>query len=130
MRRGALGLVVMAVIAVVAIGAQSALAGPVQSLTACLKTEPGQPLGTAVYSWWDNDTSRLEITVAGAVPGTYCVFIDKVRLDAKLTVDDAGAGALKLDTRWGDIIPVVVSGSTISMKNCADTTVVICGMFK
>jgi hypothetical protein len=120
----------MAVIAVVAIGAQSALAGPVQSLTACLKTEPGQPLGTAVYSWWDNDTSRLEITVAGAVPGTYCVFIDKVRLDAKLTVDDAGAGALKLDTRWGDIIPVVVSGSTISMKNCADTTVVICGMFK
>ncbi len=130
MRRGALGLVVMAVIAVVAIGAQSALAGPVQSLTACLKTEPGQPLGTAVYSWWDNDTSRLEITVAGAVPGTYCVFIDKVRLDAKLTVDDAGAGALKLDTRWGDIIPVIVSGSTISMKNCADTTIVICGMFK
>lgn len=130
MRRGALGLVVMAVIAVVAIGAQSALAGPVQSLTACLKTEPGQPLGTAVYSWWDNDTSRLEITVTGAVPGTYCVFIDKVRLDAKLTVDDAGAGALKLDTRWGDIIPVIVSGSTISMKNCADTTIVICGMFK
>jgi len=130
MRRGALGLVVMAVIAVVAIGAQSALAGPVQSLTACLKTEPGQPLGTAVYSWWDNDTSRLEITVAGAVPGTYCVFIDKVRLDAKLTVDDAGAGALKLDTRWGDVIPVIVSGSTISMKNCADTTIVICGMFK
>lgn len=130
MRRGALGLVVMAVIAVVAIGAQSALAGPVQSLTACLKTEPGQPLGTAVYSWWDNDTSRLEITVTGAVPGTYCVFIDKVRLDAKLTVDDAGAGALKLDTRWGDVIPVIVSGSTISMKNCADTTIVICGMFK
>jgi hypothetical protein len=121
----------MTVIAVVAIGAQGVLAGPVQSLTACLKVTPGEPLGTAVYSWWDDETRRLEITVAGATPGTYCVFINKVPLaDVTLTVDDTGAGALKLDTRWGNIIPVVVSGSTISLKNCADTKIVLCGMFK
>lgn len=130
MRRGALGLVVIAVVAVMAMAAQSALAGPVQSVTACLKTEPGTPLGTAVYSWWDDDTSRLEITVAGAVPGTYCIFVDKVKMDVKFTVDDTGAGYLKLDSRWGDVIPVIVAGSTISMKNCADTTIVICGSFK
>lgn len=120
----------MAITAVAVIGMQGVLAGPVQSLTACLKTEPGQPLGTAVYSWWDDDTARLEITVAGAVPGTYCIFVDKVKMDVKFTVDDTGAGALKLDTRWGNVIPVIVAGSTISMKNCADTTIVICGMFK
>ena len=130
MRRGALGIVLMAITAVAVIGMQGVLAGPVQSLTACLKTEPGQPLGTAVYSWWDDDTARLEITVAGAVPGTYCIFVDKVKMDVKFTVDDTGAGALKLDTRWGNVIPVIVAGSTISMKNCAGTTIVICGMFK
>ena len=130
MRRGALGLVLMTVIAVVAIAAQGALAGPVQSLTACLKVTPGEPLGTAVYSWWDDETARLEITVAGAAPGTYCIFVDKVKMDVKFTVDDTGAGYLKLDTRWGDVIPDIVAGSTISMKNCADTTIVICGMFK
>lgn len=130
MRRGTLGIIAMSVVAVMMIGAQGALAGPVQSVTACLKTVPGEPLGTAVYSWWDDDTSRLEIVVAGAVPGTYCVFVDKVKLDVKFTVDDAGAGALRLDTRWGDAIPIIESGSTISMKNCADTTIVICGMFK
>lgn len=130
MRRKTLGIIVMAAVAVVAISAQSALAGPVQSVTACLKMVPGEPLGTAVYSWWDDDTSRLEIAVAGAVPGTYCVFIDKVKMEFTFTVDDAGAGSLRLDTRWGDAIPVIVAGSTISMKNCADTTIVLCGMFK
>ena len=130
MRRGVTGIVLMSVIAMMAIGSISALAGPVQSVTACLKTVPGEPLGTAVYSWWDDETSRLEITVAGAVPGTYCVFVDKVKLDVKVIVDDAGAGALRLDTRWGDVIPVIEAGSVISMKNCADTTIVICGMFK
>ncbi len=130
MRRGALGIVLMAITAVAVIGMQGVLAGPVQSVTACLKMEPGQPLGTAVYSWWDDDTARLEIEVAGAVPGTYCIFVDKVKMDVKFTVDDTGAGALKLDTRWGNVIPVIVAGSTISMKNCADTTIVICGMFK
>ncbi|MDQ1372466.1 MAG: hypothetical protein QG582_1382 [Candidatus Thermoplasmatota archaeon] len=130
MRRKTLGIIVMAVVAVMAISAQTALAGPIQSVTACLKMEPGVPLGTAVYSWWDDETSRLEISVAGAVPGTYCVFIDKVKMEFTFTVDDAGAGSLRLDTRWGDVIPVIASGSTISMKNCADTTIVLCGMFK
>jgi hypothetical protein len=122
-------IVLISIVAVMAIGAQIALAGPVQSLSACLKMEPKEPLGAAVYSWWDDDTRRLEITVAGAVPGTYCILVDKVRLDVKLVVDDAGAGALRLDTRWGDVVPVIVSGSTISLKNCADTTIVICGKF-
>jgi hypothetical protein len=130
MKRGALGLVLMSFVAVAVIAAQGALAGPVQSVTACLKVEQGQQLGTAVYSWWDDDTSRLEITVAGATPGTYCILIDKVKLDAKLVVDDLGAGYLRLDTRWGDSIPPVEAGSKIALKNCADTTIVLCGMFK
>jgi hypothetical protein len=119
MKRGALGLVLMSFVAVAVIAAQGALAGPVQSVTACLKVEQGQQLGTAVYSWWDDDTSRLEITVAGATPGTYCILID-----------DLGAGYLRLDTRWGDSIPPVEAGSKIALKNCADTTIVLCGMFK
>ena len=129
MRRGASVIVLMSVVAVMAIGAQIALAGPVQSLSACLKVEPKEPLGTAVYQWWDDDTRRLEITVAGAVPGQYCILIDKEKLDAKLVVDDTGAGYLRLDTRWGDVIPAVESGSNIALKNCADTTIVICGKF-
>ncbi len=130
MRLGAMELVMMSVVAVMMIGAQSALAGPVQSLTATLKAEPGVPLGTAVYSWWDDDTRRLEIEVADADEGKYCVFIDKVKLGVTLTVDDLGVGSLRLDTRWGDVVPVIESGSIISMKNCAETTIVICGMFK
>ena len=58
------------------------------------------------------------------------IFIDKTKLDAKLTVDDTGAGALRLDTRWGDVIPLVEPGSKISLKNCADTSIVLCGSFK
>ncbi|MCJ7606751.1 MAG: hypothetical protein MUO94_02755, partial [Thermoplasmata archaeon] len=107
----------------------SALAGPVQSVTACLKVEPGQPLGTAVYSWWDDETRRLEIDVAGADPGNYCIFVDKVRLDVKFTVDDTGVGSLRLDTRWGDSVPEILSGSNIALKNCLDKSIVLCGMF-
>ena len=130
MRRKASGVMLFAVFAMLVISAQSVMAGPVQTVTACLKIVPGEPLGTAVYSSWDDDKSRLEITVAGAEPGTYCIFINKTKLDAKLTVDDAGAGALRLDTRWGDAIPPVDLGSKISLKNCADTSIAICGMFK
>lgn len=130
MRRKTSGVMLFAVFAMMVISAQSVMAGPVQTLTACLKVVPGEPLGTAVYSSWDDDKSRLEITVAGAAEGTYCVFIDKTKLEAKLTVDDTGAGALRLDTRWGDVIPAVELGSKISLKNCADTSVVLCGMFK
>ena len=124
-----MGLILMSVVAVMVIGAQSALAGPVQSVTACLKVEPGQPLGTAVYSWWDDETRRLEIDVAGAENGTYCISIDKVHLDVKFTVE-AGVGSLRLDTRWGDFIPPVDSGSNIILKDCTDKTIVLCGMFK
>ncbi len=130
MRPGAMGLALLGAVAVLAVVAQSVMAGPVQSVTACLKEEPGVQLGTAVYSWWDDDTRRLEITVAGAEPGTYCIHVDKVKLEAKLTVDDTGAGYLRLDTRWGDAVPLIEEGSTIALKNCADTTIVLCGMFK
>jgi hypothetical protein len=128
MRRKALGIVLISAIAVMAIGAQVALAGPVQSLTACLKIEPKEPLGTAVYQWWDDDTRRLEIEVAGVEDGNYCIFVDKDKLDVKLVVTD-GAGALRLDTRWGDVVPVIESGSTIALKYCVDTTIVVCGKF-
>jgi len=128
MRRRTIGVFVMSILAVVAICAQFALAGPVQSVTACLKIEPKVPLGTAVYSWWDDDTRRLEIEVSDVADGNYCIFVDKVKLDAKLVVVD-GAGALRLDTRWGDAVPLIESGSTIALKYCLDTTVVICGKF-
>lgn len=131
MRRGALGLIVLGVVAIMAIGAQTALAAPVQSLTACLKMEAGQPLGTAVYTLWDNDKARLEIAVAEAIPGEYCVSIDKVPLKVKLTVDEVTkSGSLRLETNWGDFIPPVLEGSKITLKNCDDPTIVICGMFK
>jgi len=129
MRKRALGIVLISAIAVMAIGAQIALAGPVQSLTACLKMEPKQPLGTASYSRWDDDTRRLEIEVAGVPDGTYCISIEKVPLEAKLVVVD-GAGSLRLDTRWGDVIPAVELEDRINLKNCADTSIVLCGMFK
>jgi hypothetical protein len=130
MRKRTSGVLLFAVFATMAICAQSVMAGPVQTLTACLKEVPGEPLGTAVYSWWDDDTRRLEITVAGAEPrATYCIIIDKVKLDAKLVVDDTGAGALRLDTRWGDAIPEVEPGMKISLKDCA-TGVALCGSFK
>lgn len=124
------GVVLFAVFVMITMGAQGVIAGLDQTLTACLKVVPGEPLGTAVYSSWDDDKSRLEITVADATSGTYCIFIDKTKLDAKLTVDDTGAGALRLDTRWGDVIPLVEPGSKISLKNCADTSIVLCGSFK
>lgn len=130
MRRLSVGIVLMTAIVMFAMVAQIAAAGPVQQLTACLKEEPKVPLGTAVYSWWDDEVRRLEMTVAGATPGTYCIYIEQVKLDVVFTVDDTGSGALKLDTRWGDTIPVVLSGYHISLKNCADNTVVLCGMFK
>ena len=130
MRKRTSGVLLFAVFATMAICAQSVMAGPVQTLTACIKEVPGEPLGTAVYSWWDDETRRLEITVAGVEPGaTYCIFIDKERLDAKLVVDDTGAGALRLDTRWGDVIPAVELGSKISLKDCA-TGIALCGSFK
>ncbi|MCJ7489692.1 MAG: hypothetical protein MUO87_06075 [Thermoplasmata archaeon] len=131
MKRKTSGVVLFAVFAMVTMGAQSVMAGPVQTLTACLKEVPGEPLGTAVYSWWDDGKSRLEITVADAEPdATYCIFIDKTKLVAQLTVDGTGAGALRLDTRWGDAIPVVELGFKISLKNCPDMTSVLCGSFK
>ncbi len=45
MRRKTLGIIVMAAVAVAAISAQSALAGPAQSVAACLKMVPGSPSG-------------------------------------------------------------------------------------
>lgn len=123
----------MTVVAVVLIGAQSAFAGPVTSVTACLKEEPKVPLGTAVYSSWaDDDKARLEIAVAGATPGTYCIFINEELLspDIKFVVDDAGVGELRLDTQWGDDIPVITSGMKISLKSCPGAETVLCGMFK
>lgn len=129
MKKKTLGVVLFAVFAIMVIGAQGVMAGPVQTLTACLKVVPGEQLGTAVYSSWDDDKRRLEITVAGAEDGTYCIVVDKVRLDAKLTVVD-GAGSLRLDTRWGDTVPVIEFKSKISLKNCADTSIVLCGSFK
>ncbi len=57
------------------------------------------------------------------------MLVDKVKLDATLVVDDTGAGSLRLDTRWGDVIPPIVPGSKIALKNCADTTNVLCGSF-
>ena len=129
------GVVLFAVFVMITMGAQSVIAGLDQTLTACLKEVPGEPLGTAVYSSWDDDKSRLEITVADATSGTYCIFINKTKLDAKLTVDDdgdgTGAGALRLDTRWGDVIPAVGLGSKISLKICDGTSsIVLCGSFK
>ena len=130
MAKKTLGIVLFAVFAMMAMSAQGVMAGPVQTLTACLKEEPQIPLGTAVYSLWDNDRSRLEITVAGVtVDGTYCIFINQVLLpDTQITVVD-GAGSLTLDTNWGDEIPLIVSGWKISLKSC-DTDNVLCGMFK
>jgi hypothetical protein len=133
MRKRTSGVLLFVAFATMAICAQSVMAGPVQTLTACLclKEVPGEPLGTAVYSWWDDDTRRLEITVANpdSPNAEYCIFIDKVKLDAKLVVDDTGAGALRLDTRWGDAIPEVESKSKISLKDCATGTA-LCGSFK
>jgi hypothetical protein len=73
---------------------------------------------------------RLEITVAGVEnDGNYCIFVDKVKLAAKLTVVD-GAGYLKLDTRFGDEIPLIELGSKMALKYCLDTSYVLCGSFK
>jgi len=124
------GFVAIAVFALMVIGLQAVAAGPVQTLTACIKIVPGEPLGTATYSWWDDGKSRLEISVAGVVPGEYCIIVDQVKLDVTFVVDDTGAGSLRLDTRWGDVIPVIVLGSNIALKNCADSTIVLCGSFK
>jgi len=123
------GAVAFAVFAALAMAATGASAGLIGSMTACLKVVPGEPLGTAVYTEWDNERRVLEITVAGAEPGNYCIFVDKVKLDAKLYVDSTGAGYLKLDTNWGDDVPIIVLGSKIALKWCADTTVVMCGSF-
>lgn len=122
----------MAAVAVGLIAAQGVVAGPVQSLSACLKVTPGEPLGTAVYSsWTDSDKARLELSVAGAAPGDYCVFIDQIILDGvTFVVDDTGAGSLRLDTAWGDYIPPIIEGSKISLKNCDITDYVLCGKFK
>lgn len=130
MARKTWGVVLFAVFAMMAMAAQGVIAGQIGSLTACLKIVPGEPLGTAVYTEWDNDVRRLEITVTDAEPGNYCIFVDKVKLDAKIVVDDTRAGYLRLDTRWGDVIPPIVLGSKISLKNCADTTIVLCGSFQ
>lgn len=131
MRKRALGFVGVAVFAMMIVGLQGVAAGPVQTLTACLKIVPGEPLGTATYSWWDEDTSRLEISVAGVEQtGNYCVFIDKEKLaDVTFVVDDTGAGSLRLDTRWGDIIPPIESGSKIALKWCENTDIALCGQF-
>ena len=131
MKRKTSGVVLFAVFAMVTMGAQSVMAGPVQTLTACLKEVPGEPLGTAVYSLWDDGKSRLEITVTDAEPDViYCIIVDKTRLDVQLTTDSTGAGALRLDTRWGDVIPPIVDGSKISLKDCEDMSSVLCGSFK
>jgi hypothetical protein len=124
----------MAAIAVALIAAQGVVAGPVQSLSACLKVTPGEPLGTAVYSsWTDSDKARLEISVAGAEPGNYCIFVNQIKLEGvTFVVDETGAGSLRLDTAWGDYVPPIVDGSKISLKNCdiTDYTYVLCGKFK
>lgn len=128
MKKTAGAIVLATTFIMLAVGALSAVAGPVTQLTACLKIVPGEPLGEAIYSSWDNDMSRLEIAVAGVEPGSYRIVIDCERLDTMLTVDETGAGSLRLDTRWGDTIPLIESGSTICLK--LDQVVVLSGKFK
>lgn len=130
MKKTVVGFVAIAVFAMTVVGLQGVVAGPVQTLSACIKVVQGEPLGTATYSWWDDGKARLDIAVDSLVPGDYCIVVDQVKLDAILTVDDSGAGSLRLDTRWGDVIPVIVVGSNIALKNCADETIVYCGSFK
>jgi hypothetical protein len=129
MRRAVMGFVLLTAFALLATGALSVAAQPKVELTACLKTVPGEPLGEAVYTSWDEDTRRLEVSVAlgPGYEGKYRIVIDCVRLDAKLEVDSTGVGELRLDTRWGDIIPPVGEGSTICIK--LDQVMTLSGKF-
>lgn len=123
------GIILFAAFAMAVMVAQSVVAAPVSTVTACLKEEPKIPLGTAVYSLWDNDRARLDISVSGVADGTYCIFINQVLLeDVQLLVVDS-AGSLRLDTNWGDEIPPIEAGSKIALKHC-ETDLVLCGMFK
>jgi hypothetical protein len=99
-------------------------------LTACLKVDPGVPLGEAVYTSWDEDKRRLEVSVANpdlVEDVNYRIIINHERLDAKLVVDATGAGELRLDTRQGDVIPLVEEGYTICIK--LDSEPVLSGKF-
>ncbi|MDH3364447.1 MAG: hypothetical protein OEM29_00340 [Thermoplasmata archaeon] len=144
MRRKASGVILFAVFAMLVMSAQSVMAGAgsFQTLTACLKENPGEPLGTAVYSSWEkNGRSTLEITVAatGDYEGTYCIYIidldgEKTLLEPTLFVDDTGAGSLMLDTWLEDVIPPIASEWKISLKECGYgppdvDRIVLCGKF-
>ena len=138
------GVVLFAVFVMLVMSAQSVMAGAgsFQTLTACLKENPGEPLGTAVYSSWEkNGRSTLEITVAATedYEGTYCIYIIaldgvKTLLEPTLSVDDTGAGSLMLDTWLEDEIPLIVSEWKISLKECGYgppdvDRIVLCGKF-
>jgi hypothetical protein len=124
-----MGFVLLTAFALLATGALSVAAQPKVELTACLKDSDKNPLGEAVYTSWDGDKRRLEVSVAGLEEGgTYRIVIDGVKLDAKLLVDPlTGAGELRLDTRNGDIIPLVGEGSTICIK--LDQVMTLSGKF-